>query len=308
MANPECNDFVMLNLELKNHPNIIVVCNILMELVALVPNCTCPTKAIGNWFWPLTKFAPLAERSDTGWVFGASGFLILKSAASKRRLLCSSTSPPASSSSSSGIRFTSSACPFSLLLVSLSLLRFLPLVTWLLSRASLSLMGNVLIRLYPGSTVESSLISEAVYLTMLLASLLSEGGLLGRMQALPPCCFAVPWVVESTALVLLSGCAAIRLCICALIVLSSDAPVPLWWNASGALSDWLVDGIAESVSLNLADAVFHSKGVMLLSGDAAGQWGSVAVVVCSFVKPGSRMSCQCELLIFQLIRHCLSLP
>ncbi|GMH16143.1 hypothetical protein Nepgr_017984 [Nepenthes gracilis] len=46
------------------------------------------------------------------------------------------------------------------LLVSLSLLRLLPLVTWLLNRASLSLIGNVLIRPYPGSAVASSLISE----------------------------------------------------------------------------------------------------------------------------------------------------
>ncbi|GMH02232.1 hypothetical protein Nepgr_004071 [Nepenthes gracilis] len=37
--------------------------------------------------------------------------------------------------------------------------RFIPPVIWLLSRASLSLMGIVLIRLYPGSAAASKLIS-----------------------------------------------------------------------------------------------------------------------------------------------------
>ncbi|GMG99232.1 hypothetical protein Nepgr_001072 [Nepenthes gracilis] len=88
----------------------------------------------------------MAECSDSGWVFGAPGFSILKPAASRRRLPCSSASP-----------------------VMAGLLRAPPVPPQVAaspvlpdrsrSRASLSSMGNVLIRPHPGSTAASSLIS-----------------------------------------------------------------------------------------------------------------------------------------------------
>ncbi|GMH31234.1 hypothetical protein Nepgr_033077 [Nepenthes gracilis] len=134
-----------------------------------------------------------------GWDLVFEAFSILKSAASSSWLLCSSASPamigllgappcpplaaaspllpvPPSSQGSLKLLMVSLklllvrapvpeltlAFRLSQLLVSLSLLRFLPLVTWLLSRASLSSMGNALIRPYPDSAVASSLISEVL--------------------------------------------------------------------------------------------------------------------------------------------------